>query len=317
MTVRELHRAIVEAGIDADPRGRAGVDAALAGQRKRWERLSDDDKAFFDEESLWNPFADSRILAGDPDREVRRVMVGIDIDTSELLLVDRLNERGAGIDLVIAHHPSAHALATLDKVMGMQSDIFYAQGISMSVSEQLMGPRVKQVERSVASGNFLKTAMAAEQLGIALMCAHTPADSMGMRYLEAKIAEEKPETLGAVVSMLKSIPEYAAYAKKLCPPRIIAGAPENRVRKVHFEFTGGTEGPSEIYDQLAAAGVDTVVCMHQSDKHLEAAGKAKLNVVLAGHIASDNLGLNLLFDNVTKGTQIEIRACSGFVRTVR
>ena len=317
MTVRELHRAIVEAGIDVDPRGRAGIEAALAAERKRWEKLSDDDKAFFDEESLWNPFADTRILAGDAEKEVRRVIIGIDIDTAELLLVDRLNERGAGIDLVIAHHPSAQALATLDKVMGLQSDIFYAQGISMSVSEQLMGPRMKQVERSVTSGNFLKTAMAAESLSLTLMSAHTPADSTGMRHLEGRIANEKPQTLGAVVSMLKSIPEYGAYAKKLCPPRILSGSPENRVRKVHFEFTGGTEGPSEIYDQLAAAGVDTIVCMHQSDKHFEAAGKAKLNVVLAGHIASDNLGLNLLFDTVTKKAPFDILACSGFIRTVR
>jgi len=317
MTVRELHRALVEAGIDVDPRARAGVEASLAGQRKRWDKMSDEDKAFFDEESLWNPFADTRILAGDPEKQVRRVIVGIDIDTSELLLVDRLNERGAGIDLVIAHHPSAHALATLDKVMGMQSDIFYGQGVSMSVSEQLMGPRVKQVERSVVSGNFLKTAMAAEALGLTLMSVHTPADSTGMRYLEQRIAEEKPETLGALVAMLKKIPEYAAYAKKLCAPRILSGSPENRVRKVHFEFTGGTEGPSEIYDQLAAAGVDTIVCMHQSDKHFEAAGKAKLNVVLAGHMASDNLGLNLLFDTVTKKSPLDIRQCSGFIRTVR
>jgi putative NIF3 family GTP cyclohydrolase 1 type 2 len=43
---------------------------------------------------------------------------------------------------------------------------------------------------------------------------------------------------------------------------------------------------------------------------------AKVNVVVAGHIASDSLGLNLFLDELER-SNIEIIACSGFIRVKR
>ena len=70
-------------------------------------------------------------------------------------------------------------------------------------------------------------------------------------------------------------------------------------------------------EKLAQAGVGTLVCMHLSEKHLEEAKKQNLIVVVAGHMASDNLGLNLLLDAVCGGEKIEIIPCSGFTRVAR
>jgi hypothetical protein len=42
-----------------------------------------------------------------------------------------------------------------------------------------------------------------------------------------------------------------------------------------------------------------------------------LNVVVAGHIASDTLGLNLLLDEVEKGGALDIVGASGFERIRR
>jgi hypothetical protein len=55
--------------------------------------------------------------------------------------------------------------------------------------------------------------------------------------------------------------------------------------------------------------------MHISEEALENAKKAHLNIVLAGHISSDTLGLNLLFDEVEKEERLEFAGVSGFVRT--
>jgi len=66
-------------------------------------------------------------------------------------------------------------------------------------------------------------------------------------------------------------------------------------------MTGGTEGSVKLLEKLAQAGVGTLVCMHLSEKHLEEAKKQNLIVVVAGHMASDNLGLNLLLDAVCGG----------------
>ena len=57
--------------------------------------------------------------------------------------------------------------------------------------------------------------------------------------------------------------------------------------------------------------------MHISEEHLENAKKAKLNVVIAGHISSDVLGLNLLFDEVEKEEKLKFVSVSGFERIRR
>ena len=57
--------------------------------------------------------------------------------------------------------------------------------------------------------------------------------------------------------------------------------------------------------------------MHISEEHLTNAKKANLNVVIAGHIASDVLGLNLLFDEVEREEPLEFVGVSGFERIRR
>ena len=82
-------------------------------------------------------------------------------------------------------------------------------------------------------------------------------------------------------------------------------------------MTGGTEGPKKIFPRLSQAGVGTIVAMHLSEDHYKHARDEHINVVIAGHIASDSLGLNLLFDAVEKGDRLEFVCTSGFERVRR
>ena len=61
-------------------------------------------------------------------------------------------------------------------------------------------------------------------------------------------------------------------------------------------MTGGTEGPKDALEKLSAAGVDTLVGMHYSEEHHKRASELRLNLVVAGHISSDMLGMNLILD---------------------
>jgi len=88
------------------------------------------------------------------------------------------------------------------------------------------------------------------------------------------------------------------------------GDENRRAGKVFVDMTGGTEGSVKIYEKLADAGVGTVVGMHISEEH-------HVNVVIAGHIASDALGLNLIFDELCRIDKLDIIECSGFVRIDR
>ena len=64
--LQQIYETAVRMGIEADPRGRAGVDEFLDRTRKRRESLPEHLKALADPEDLTNPFTDTRIYVGDP-----------------------------------------------------------------------------------------------------------------------------------------------------------------------------------------------------------------------------------------------------------
>ena len=95
MRLSEIYHIAITAGIAADPRGQAGVDRLLEQARKDYEALPEDKRWEFDTEALTNPFADTRILLGDPEAEVKSILVGIDLEVGEVLLADTAREPGS------------------------------------------------------------------------------------------------------------------------------------------------------------------------------------------------------------------------------
>jgi len=150
-----------------------------------------------------------------------------------------------------------------------------------------------------------------------MMCIHTPADNCVTNYLTNLFKKEKPYKLKDALHILKKIPEFKKAAHLQVPPKIISGNENNKCGKIFVDMTGGTGGSEDIFDKIANSGVSTLVGMHIGEKHLENARKANLNVVIAGHISSDNLGLNLLFDALEKEEKLEFVGISGFERIRR
>ncbi|MCD6270767.1 NGG1p interacting factor NIF3, partial [bacterium] len=126
-----------------------------------------------------------------------------------------------------------------------------------------------------------------------------------------------PERLKDLLALLKSIPEYKRATKLGAGPKIFVGDKENRCGKIALtEITGGTEGSPKLYEKMAQVGIGTIVGMHISEEHKKEAENALVNVVIAGHISSDSLGVNLLLDELEK-RGIEIIPCSGLIRVSR
>ena len=94
MKLQKLYELSVKMGIEADPRGEAGVKKMLARRKKEYDELPKSKKEEYDTEDLVNPYTDSRIYLGDPNLEVDSIMAGIDINAAEVLLADRLNQKG-------------------------------------------------------------------------------------------------------------------------------------------------------------------------------------------------------------------------------
>ena len=316
MKLKDIYELAIETGIGADPRGRAVIEAQLAKRREGFEKLSEEDKTLFDSEKLRNPYGDTRVLTGALEAEIGGLIAGIDMESSEILLADRLREKGEKIDMILAHHPEGAALAALHEVMGMQADVWHNFGVPINVGDAMIGTRAKEVQRALSPVNHNRPVDAARLLGLPMMCVHTPADNLVSEFLQKQFDDDPPLFLDDVVKRLKAVPEYEAAVRIGAGPRIIAGSGGNRAGKVLVMMTGGTGGPEESIERLAAAGVGTMVEMHLDEKLRKKAEEHHLNVVIAGHIASDNIGMNLLLDKLeAKG--ISIKTCSGLVRVKR
>ncbi len=316
MNIKEIYDYVVDKGIEKDPRKREGVEEMLAREKKKYDEMKENEKKDFDVESLTNPYSDTRILCGDPETEVKRMMVGVDMEVGEVLLADRLGEKGRPVDLIMAHHPEGKALAGLHYVMHLQEDILARYGVPINVAEGIMASRISEVKRGLMPLNHNRAIDVAKILDLAMMSAHTVADNQVSTFLQDMFDKEEPRTLGDIITLLKDIPEYAEAAKHGAGPDIVLGSKERRAGKVLVDMTGGTGGSDKIYAKLSQAGVGTVVCMHISDKNREQAEKNHVNVVIAGHIASDSVGINLLLDGIEqKG--VEIIPCSGIIRNKR
>ncbi len=262
-------------------------------------------------------FPDSAVLNGDLNTEIKTLLIGIDMEVGEILLADRLRS-SRKIDLVVSHHPEGRAYASLHDVMWMQLDVLKKAGVDEKTAFKFLQERIREVERRLLPQNHARVVDAARLLNIPFMCMHTPADNHVFAFLSAFIKARKPTTLSGVIKVLSEIPEYAhAQKNNLGGPRILLGSPLRKTGKILFEMTGGTEGPKEVFGKLYKAGVRTLVSMHLSEEHLKKARETNLNVIIAGHISSDTLGLNLLLDRIEKIQKLEIIGCSGFKRVRR
>jgi len=318
MNLKDFYNAVVETGIEYDLRSRDEIQRLLAEEQVRFEKLDDKEREYFDRDRLFNPFSDTRILHGDVELEVGKAIVGIDMEVGEVLLTYLLNkDQGRKIDLIIAHHPEGYALVRLSDVMKLQSDQMAAYGITLSVAEKLMEKRISEVERRLMPINHNRTVDVARLLGLPMICIHTAADNCVNHFLTRLFEKEKPARLKDILQLLKSIPEYQKAAALQLPPKIVSGSEDSRSGRIVVDMTGGTEGAKEVFEKYAAGGVSTLVGMHISEEHLENAKKANLNVVIAGHISSDSLGLNLLLDSVEKKGLLEFVCVSGFERVRR
>ncbi len=316
MTIQQIFETALKMAISADPRGENGVKQYLGRVKKEYEDLKPADKKYFDTERLFNPYADSRLHLGNPKKPVKRILAGIDIGSAEILLASQLNERGKKIDLVLAHHPIGKGLADLHSVMDMTVEVYENLGIPVHMAEQITEERIKEVGRSVHPANHFQVIDMAKLLNIDLMNTHTITDNLVSEYVEKFLKKKKPETIGEMMKCLLEIPEYHEAKKVGAGPKIFAGSPKHRVGKFLMEMTGGTNPSNKVYESLSKAGISTIVGMHMKD---DAMGKAKeqhMNVVVAGHISSDSLGMNLLLDELEK-KGVEVLTCGGLIRVKR
>jgi hypothetical protein len=319
MKLQTLFETCVSIGMDHDVRGRETLEKQLKKANEEYGALEGIERDLYDMERLKNPYHDTRVLNGDGPEEVKSLFVGIDIDVPQILLADRLRERGQSIDCLFLHHPQGRASLELAQDMRLQVELYRKYGVPEVQIEQQLESTIESVARLEHGSNLFEWIRTAKLLRFPAMCVHTPADNLVYQYMETFISSRSYENVGEIERALLDIPELRFYAEHGVRPLLINCSQQSHTGRIApTGITGGTDGPEIFVKEQADAGIGTILVMHASDAYKKAAEKYRVNIIQLSHYAADDLGVNLLLDLLQKeDPSLEVFEGCGFKRVHR
>lgn len=248
-----------------------------------------------------------------PGEDIRRVLAGIDMGTAELMLAKQL-----GYDCVARHHNLVPRLGHLGELVA--EDHFRKMvhnGVPVNVAQKLMERRKQEVEIMFHGSNFSSASQCARLLGMPFVGLHTPADLLGERAVEAKLAEvyaaKETPTVGDLMDAIMTIREYRD-APDGQRPVIWVGARDSYAGRASVEFAGGLAAELDECKANIDAGIGTFVCMHMDADIVKALREDnRCNVIVCGHMASDSIGMNRILDEWERVGGIETTRIGGIV----
>lgn len=252
--------------------------------------------------------ADSGILV-DGDN-IKKVLIGVDMEAAEILIAKEL-----GYDCVISHHPKGgDPMLNLYKVMDNQIDRMVKAGVPINKAQKALAKRQEEIDRGLHSNNYDRAASAARLLGMPYIVIHTPADIITentvQEHLDRRLKDNPKATLKDVVAALEEFPEYKYTLAK---PKIRVGSEDSYAGRVFVAMAGGTSGGKDVFKAYFEAGVGTLVVMHIPENVLKAVKEQNIgNVVVAGHMASDSIGLNKIIEALEQ-RGLQVTRMSGIV----
>ncbi len=252
--------------------------------------------------------ADSGILVR--GENLRKVFAGIDMATPELLLA-----REMGADLVLSHHPQAGAPEVFFyQVMERQIDKMVEAGIPVNRAQKALRQQAGKVERSSHSENYDRVASAARVMNVPYMNLHVPVDVIAEDFVQSRLdqalAGKHRATLLDVLVVLQEIPEYQ---RALAKPVIRVGGEKDYAGRVLVLMAGGTNGGEQVFRAYFEAGIGTIVCMHLPEEVRKAVLDQNIgNVIVAGHMASDSIGMNIVCSEL-EGLGLEVVRMGGII----
>jgi len=241
---------------------------------------------------------------------IKKAMFGVDMEAAEMLIAREL-----GVDLVITHHPvGGSPRLNLYKVMENQVDRMMQAGVPVNKAQKMLREQMGKVERSLHVTNYDRAASAARMLKMPFMGIHSPADLLTERFvqdhLDQALADKPKATLEDVIEALKELPEYQ---NALTEPEIRVGGKKDYAGKVFVTMAGGTNGGAKVAKTYYEAGIGTLVCMHMPEDVLKAVKEQNIgNVIVAGHMASDSIGINMIIEELEQ-RGVEVIRASGVI----
>lgn len=232
--------------------------------------------------------ADSQIHI--PGRDLKRVLVGIDIGEAELLLAKQ-----QGFDAAIAHHPSGgSSRVRFHQVLTRHVEMMMAQGVPGEVAWEAVKDLIMEREVSGHASNYDRSPSIARLLGMPFLSIHTPLDEIGRQRMVGSLDScSEDASIGDAVDALNTMEEFQRAETDI---EVRHGGPENPLGRWAVAHGAGTNGGYPVAKAYFSHGVDTLLYIHISPGDLrrlrEDASLRGKNLLVTGHIASDSLGIN-------------------------
>ncbi|HBH11606.1 MAG: hypothetical protein XD91_1125, partial [Clostridiales bacterium 38_11] len=221
---------------------------------------------------------------------IQKILIGVDMETPEMLLAKNL-----GYDLVVSHHPKAdETVIDFHKVMDIQIDKMVEFGVPINKAQKVLAKKSKSVEINSHVSNYSRVSSAAKLLNIPYMNIHMPSDLIGERFTQKYLNDKLGDNPKAKIKdILDALNELDLYDKSLSKPVVRCGNATDYAGKIAVLFAGGTNGGTDVYKSYFEVGVGTIVAMHAPEDVIKEVRQQNIgNIVVAGHMPSDSIGLN-------------------------
>ena len=253
------------------------------------------------------PYDTNIIVEG---QSIKRILIGIDMETPELLLAKEL-----GYDCVVSHHPKADScIVDFHKVMDVQIHRMVKAGVPINKAQKALKKKQTSVDLSSHAANYDRVSSAARLMKMPYLNIHIPADFITEEIVQTRLDKQfldKPNAkLKDIIDELNS---WEYYQNKTAQPIIRVGSSTDYAGKIEVLMAGGTNGGVDVYKSYFEAGVGTIIAMHVPEDVKKAVAEQNIgNIIIAPHMPSDSIGL-LEIVNAWRSEGVEVTTMSGIV----
>jgi putative NIF3 family GTP cyclohydrolase 1 type 2 len=225
-------------------------------------------------------------------KNIRKVLIGIDIGTAELMLAKQLE-----CDAVIAHHPIGTAAVNFYRVFDRHVDYMVEHGVPKKIARTAVEKLKERTETRNHADIYGDVVGAAKALGMPLVNIHQPCDEYMRQVILRAIKAGKTEYVSDIVKSISKIPEFRHAATRV---KVRFGNQNNKAGYWSLVVAAGTNGGFSIAKAYFQHGVSTVIYLHIDYGELIKMREEKLkgNLVVMGHLGGDSIGLNGLADRL-------------------
>lgn len=241
---------------------------------------------------------------------IEKVLIGIDMETPELLLAKEL-----GFNCVVSHHPKADScVVDFAKVMDVQINRMVKAGIPINKAQKALKKKQVSVDLGRHASNYDRVSSAARLMKMPYLNIHIPADFITEEIVQTKLNTiflDKPKT--KLKDIIEELNSWDYYQNKIAKPLIRVGSNEDYAGRIEVLMAGGTNGGADVYKAYFDAGVGTIIAMHVPQDVQKAVQEQNIgNIIIAPHMPSDSIGL-LEIVKAWREQGIQVTCMSGIV----